>query len=200
VPGDRDYAERVFRRRTTAPETASPAAPDRPGAKGRPTPRRREAEQRRKEQLRAPRDRRSAAKQQRELARAERLKQREALISGDERHLPPRDRGPVRRLARNVVDSRLTAAEFFLPLAILIFLSGLVPIPEVIVGGQLLFLVLIAVIVVDTSLLIRTLKRTIAKRYPNESTRGVTFYAIMRAMQIRRLRLPKPQVKRGQAY
>jgi hypothetical protein len=84
--------------------------------------------------------------------------------------------------------------------AILIFLSGLVPIPEVIVGGQLLFLVLVAVIVVDTSLLIRTLKRTIAKRYPNESTRGVTLYAIMRAMQLRRLRLPKPQIKRGQAY
>ena len=44
----------------------------------------------------------------------------QALREGDERHLPPRDRGPVRKYVRDIVDSRRSVAEYFLPLALVI--------------------------------------------------------------------------------
>jgi hypothetical protein len=43
----------------------------------------------------------------------------------------------------------------------------------------------------------RKLKALAAERYPNESTRGLRMYAAMRAIQIRKLRFPKPKVKIG---
>ena len=40
----------------------------------------------------------------------------------------------------------------------------------------------------------RGVKKQAAQRYPGESTRGVTRYAIMRTLQIRRFRMPSPRV------
>ena len=37
-----------------------------------------------------------------------------------------------------------------------------------------------------------------ARRFPGESTKGLTFYAALRSLQMKFLRLPKPQVKIGQ--
>ena len=51
----------------------------------------------------------------------------QALRAGDERHLPARDRGPVKKYARDLVDARRSVAEFFLPLALLIFVLTIVP-------------------------------------------------------------------------
>jgi hypothetical protein len=36
-----------------------------------------------------------------------------------------------------------------------------------------------------------------AERLPGESARGLTMYAVMRALQIRRFRVPTPRVKPG---
>jgi hypothetical protein len=186
----------VFRRRAqTEPADADQAG--KVGGKGRPTPKRREAELTRRQAVRPPRDRREAARLARQRARDERLRARKGLVSGNERALPPRDQGPVRKLARDYIDSRRTISEFFLPIAILIFISGLVPVPAVVIAGQLLFIVVMVVMVTDLLIVVRGLKRTIRERQPNAETRGVTFYAIMRALQIRRLRLPPPRVKPG---
>ena len=38
----------------------------------------------------------------------------------------------------------------------------------------------------------------LARRFPDESTKGLTYYAITRALQMKFMRLPKPQVKIGQ--
>ena len=38
------------------------------------------------------------------------------MRSGDERYLPARDQGPVKRFVRDCVDARLSIAEFLLPL------------------------------------------------------------------------------------
>jgi Protein of unknown function (DUF3043) len=189
----------VFRRRAqTEPADADQAGKaGKVGGKGRPTPKRREAEFTRRQAVRPPRDRREAARLARQRARDERQRARKGLVSGDERALPPRDQGPVRKLARDYVDSRRTMSEFFLPIAILIFISGLVPVRAVIIAGQLLFIVVMVVMVTDLLIVVRGLKRTIRERQPNAETRGVTFYAIMRALQIRRLRLPPPRVKPG---
>ena len=71
--------------------------------KGRPTPKRRDAQKRR--QAVVPKDRKEAAKLWRERVREQRMQQRQALLTGDERHLPPRDQGPAKRLARDIEDT-----------------------------------------------------------------------------------------------
>ena len=38
----------------------------------------------------------------------------------------------------------------------------------------------------------------LAQRFPGESTKGTTWYAISRAMQMKFMRMPKAQVKIGQ--
>ena len=77
----------MFRRRTTEeappPPAAAESAPARPGSKGRPTPKRRDAEQARKARVSAPRDRKEAIRQQREKSRAERAKVQQAMVTGD---------------------------------------------------------------------------------------------------------------------
>jgi FtsH-binding integral membrane protein len=61
-----------------------------------------------------------------------------------------------------------------------------------------LVLVLVLIILVDAQLIRRGLNRLVAERLPGESTRGVTLYAVMRALQIRRFRMPVPRVKPGE--
>ena len=77
-----------------------------------------------------PTDRKEAAKRQRDARRADMARQREALASGDERYLPARDKGPVRRFARDYVDSRFCVAEFFLPLAVVILVLSMVQVRQ----------------------------------------------------------------------
>jgi Protein of unknown function (DUF3043) len=60
-----------------------------------------------------------------------------------------------------------------------------------------LVLVLIVVIVLDALLIRRSLGKLVAERLPGESTRGLTTYAVMRALQIRRFRVPAPRVGPG---
>src|SRR5436305_14520896 len=91
-----------------------------PAGKGRPTPKRADARKRRR--TATPTNRKEAAALRRQRLREERMAQRQALVSGDERHLPARDAGPARRLARDVVDSRFTIGPvlFALVLAVLL--------------------------------------------------------------------------------
>jgi acetyl esterase/lipase len=42
------------------------------------------------------------------------------------------------------------------------------------------------------------LRRQLAARFPDESTKGTTYYAVTRAMQMKFMRLPKPKLKIGQ--
>jgi hypothetical protein len=197
------YCEGVIRpllrrRSSSAPDATPPELGDAPEAgKGRPTPKRRDAEQRRRQTVRAPKDRKEAYRRARERSRQDRVASRQALLTGDEKNLPARDRGPVRRLARNYVDSRRSAAEFFLPVALVVLLATFVRNEVVYSIGILLWLVLLAVVVVDSVFIARGLKRTLKQRFPNEETKGSTAYALLRSMQLRRLRLPKPQVKPG---
>ena len=74
--------------------------------------------------MNTPTDRKAATKRARDARRIDMAKQREALASGDERYLPARDKGPVRKFARDFVDSRYRVAEFFLPLAVVILVMS----------------------------------------------------------------------------
>lgn len=166
--------------------------------KGRPTPKRKEAEALRRAVVKPPTTRREAARRAREARRAALAKQREALLSGDERHLPVRDRGPVRRFARDFVDSRWHVAEFFLPIAVFILVLSMLPSLAARNFALLLWLSVIVLIVFDSVLLTRRLKKALRARFPDENLRGVGAYALMRSLQMRRMRLPRPQVARGE--
>ena len=180
----------------SAAATGSTAANTGGGGKGRPTPTRREAEAAARARARATLDPKASRKQQRAF-RAERSREvREGLKAGDERYLPARDQGPVRRFVRDFVDHRLSMAEFSIPLllASMLFSSA----GNTALGTGLLNATML-VVALDAVLLRWRMRREIKRRFPGESLKGTTLYAFMRALQLRFLRLPKPRVKLGQA-
>ncbi|MGW0733270.1 DUF3043 domain-containing protein [Streptomyces sp. NPDC002851] len=178
---------------TDSKQTRDPQAP-----KGRPTPKRAVAQTQRRSVAHTPTNRKEAAKRQREARRAALAKQREALASGDERYLPVRDKGKVRRFARDFVDSRFCIAEYFLPMAVVILVLSMLRNPQLQNIALLLWLFVIVAIVVDSIGIAIRLKKQLRERFPDEPKRGAVAYALMRTLQMRRLRLPKPQVKRGE--
>jgi hypothetical protein len=167
----------------------------REGGKGRATPKRREAERGRRRTITAPRDRKTAYRQARERQRHDRTRQMAALKAGDETHLPARDRGPVRKYARDMVDTRRSVAEFFLPLALVILGLTWFGTPQMKLFGGSLWLALVLLIILDSLVLGFRLRRGLARSLPDVSHRGATIYALMRSMQIRRFRLPPPRNK-----
>jgi hypothetical protein len=192
----------VFRRTKSETATTVPAeSQGKPGGKGRPTPTRKEAEAARKAALKKPRNRKEAAAYRREKVRTERGKMQEAMRTGDDRYLPAADKGPVRRFARDYVDARYSVMEFALPILLVVSLLGVVfspAFPWLAGTVNLLFLAMILLIGADWFLLTGGLKKAVAAKFPNESAKGIGFYAVRRTMQMRRWRLPKPMVKRGE--
>jgi hypothetical protein len=197
-----------------AEQTEEAPAKNRPptqAGKGRPTPKRSEAERNRYRSIqggttsgRTTSTRDPGRKltpeekaRERDRARADRTKRMEAMRRGEDWALGPRDQGPLKKLARDYVDSHRRASEFYM-YALLVLLVALFTRNPVVESytGPLVF-VLIAIIAVDGFLIRRGLYKLAAERYPGQSTRGLTWYAVMRAMQIRRFRNPQPSVKPG---
>ncbi|WP_344053776.1 DUF3043 domain-containing protein [Streptomyces thermoalcalitolerans] len=181
-----------------APVTVSKQSRDPQAPKGRPTPKRSEAQRRRRSVANTPMTRKEAARRRREERRAQLERQRQALATGDERYLPPRDKGPVRRFARDFIDSRFNLAEFFLPLAVVILVLSMIRDPAVQAVVMLLWLAVIVLIVLDWIVTGFRLRKVLNERFPDQNKRGAVAYALMRSLQMRRLRLPRPQVKRGE--
>jgi hypothetical protein len=169
-------------------------------SKGRPTPKRSDAERRRRQPYTAPKDRKEASRVSRDRQRADRSRRMEAVRRGEEWALPPRDRGPVKALARDYVDSKRRVSEYYmyglLVLLVLLF------IPSLVVKSIVPVLVLSAVVVmaIEGVFIGRRVKALAAQRLPGESTRGLGLYAAMRALQIRKLRVPKPRVNPGDSF
>ena len=175
---------------------------DEPGTgKGHPTPKRKVAEAANKRPLVVD-DRRQAAKDARTKDRAKRDLQYKAMLSGDERNMPPRDAGPVKRFVRDHVDARFNLGSYFLPLAVVFLLFAFVA-PFLGSAGftivtAVLYLYVLAVIV-DSVILWRGLRKRLIARFGPTSTSGNLMYGVLRATQLPRTRLPRPQVKRGGA-
>jgi hypothetical protein len=191
----------VFRRRTDTAIHEPPVTPEviKPGGKGRPTPKRRDAEKRNRRPITAPKTRKEAYRQARERQAGERQKAREGMARGDDRYLPRRDQGPVRRLARDFVDSRRTFGEFFMYITLLILLGAMVA-PLSVKSYLYVFgwPVMLVLIVGESIYLGVRVKKLAKERFPGESVQGIGLYTATRAMQIRRLRMPKPHLKPGQ--
>lgn len=178
---------------TDSKQPRDPQAP-----KGRPTPKRSESQTQRRSVANTTMTRKDASKRQRDERRAAMERQRTALTTGDERYLPARDKGPVRKFGRDYVDSRINIAEFFLPMAVVILVLSVVRVPALQNIALLLWLVIIVLIVVDSFWSVFRLRKLLAERFPGQNTKGTVRYALMRSLQMRRLRLPKPLVKRGE--
>jgi hypothetical protein len=125
---------------------------------------------------------------------------REKMMAGEEAYLLPRDRGPVRRLARDVVDARRSVLGLFMPAALLlIFVMLSVPSVEVQRLISPAMLVLVLIMVIDGFLIGRKVNRAVDEKFPDNTESGwkLGFYAASRASQLRRMRAPRPQVERG---
>lgn len=176
---------------TVAPEET---ATETQVGKGHATPTRKEREAANKRPL-IPSDRKVAAKQSRAEMAAQREKARAGLAAGDERYLPARDKGPQRAYTRDYVDARLSLGELLMPFMILVIIMSFIPLfmdLSVYVLWGFFFLLLI-----DSLILSISLRRRIERKFgKGEMQKGVRWYGIMRAIQMRPMRLPKPRVRR----
>jgi len=170
-----------------------PAA-DTAGGKGRPTPRRRDREAEHKRPL---------VSNNRKEARAKMAKHRErvrqGMANGEERFLPQRDKGPQRRWARDYIDARWNFGEFLIPVMFAVIIATFLPSLE----AQFIAIVVLwgffLVTVIDSAIAGNLVRKALGEKYGVDNVQaGVRWYSAMRALQMRGLRLPKPQVARGQ--
>lgn len=182
--------------------------------KGRPTPKRREAEAKKRgpvapapltsKEARARRKANRGDKQERKAAAAERraesANRRARMLAGEEKYLLPRDKGPVRAYARDLVDSRRNLVGLFMPLAlVLIMAMFLSPIIQNYV--TLAMLVMMLFMAGEGYFLGRMINNKVRERFPDSVDGGfkLGWYAFVRASQIRKMRAPAPRVKPGDA-
>lgn len=189
----------MFRRSKTETTAAETAAPVKEGGKGRPTPTRKEAEALARAKARAPRDRKELAARQRQTRTEESRKIRAAMKTGDERYLPARDRGPMRRFVRDFVDVRFSLVEMLIPLLIISMVLGYSGNSTLMGASTMVMLATFLFVIVDMVILRFRLRRALTQRFPGQSYKGTTFYAVTRSLQMKFMRLPKAQVKIGQS-
>ncbi|MDT5193228.1 MAG: hypothetical protein QOG79_1264 [Mycobacterium sp.] len=183
--------------------------------KGRPTPKRSEAARKRGPVAPAPMTSAEARKRRKELGgpklsrderkaekltrRADMSERREKMMAGDDAYLLPRDKGPVRRYVRDIVDSRRSVLGLFLPAALaLVFVMMSAPMQiQRLLSPAMLALVLI--MAVSGLLVSRRVNKMVDEKFPDNVESGwkLGLYAASRASQLRRMRAPRPQVKRG---
>ena len=179
------------------PEKATPTNEQNAAGKGKPTPPRKVQEAAGRKPLvgdRSP----EARKAQKAAYQAERAKQRAGLAAGDDRYLSARDRGPQKRMARDLVDSRFTMGELVMPSLFVVILASSIQ-NTVVELTTLAFMWLLFIgIGIDGFLIGRRVQKRLEERFGADKVeRGVRWYAAMRSIQMRPMRLPKPQVKRG---
>ena len=119
------------------------------------------------------------------------------MRNGEEWALPPKDKGPVRALARDIVDSRRGISEYYLYGVFIMVAVLFLPALRGTLVVDYIVLTILAVILGEGWYVGRKVLRLAQQRYPGESTRGVRLYAAMRGTQIRRMRMPSPRVKPG---
>ena len=204
----------MFRRRSagatdgTAQDSPGTERPDDPAdtktrpaaeaAKGRPTPKRSVAEAKRRQPITGTRPAATPrTPEEKAKARTQRATRYDAMKRGEAWALNPRDRGPARALTRDYIDSKRRVSEDYMNILVVLLATVFLRSTAASAIVSPLVLVLVVIIVVDGLLIRRSLTRLVAERLPGESTRGLTIYAVMRALQIRRFRVPAPRVGPG---
>jgi hypothetical protein len=163
--------------------------------KGRPTPKRTEAQGRRTgPPPPPPTTRKEAYKRMRAQQATRRVEARQGAARGDDSYLPARDRGPVRKLVRDVVDTRRNVGSFFLVIAGVALIGTVVPNLAVRSYASFLLFAFFLLLIVDSVVLSRRINRAVTERFPDAPKRGLSWYGISRSTMIRRWRFPKPDV------
>jgi hypothetical protein len=208
--GLKSVAKKSVQAETPAPqETQTASATDK---KGKATPKRPNqskarppvnppmtAKEKREAQKKAGPLTKEQKKQAREDLRNERARIAEGQWKGDplfDKYHLPRDRGAEKLLVRDIVDARWSIGQYYMfgAFAILILsTSGSVQLQSY------LFIALIAltaVIVLESFLLARRVKRIVLKRFPKTDQRmgGLYWYAIQRSIMPRSMRNPRPRM------
>src|SRR5215469_4321550 len=196
---------------TQSQEAPAKNKPPAEAGKGRPTPKRSEAERGRYQSItgsttsgRGPGTgsgpKGKMTPEDKARVRADRNRRMTAMRQGEEWALGPRDRGPIKKLARDWVDSHRRPSEYYMYVLVILLIALLSRSKVLNTYVSPFVLVLIVVVVLDGYFIRRALLKLAAERYPNESTRGMTSYAVMRALQIRRFRTPAPRLKPGDKF
>jgi hypothetical protein len=182
--------------KTTDPIIESPETGGSAQGKGRATPTRKEKEAARKQPL-VSSDRAAARRNDRVQMQLQRERARVGMANGDEKFLPMRDRGPQKRYVRDYVDARFSVGELLIPLMFAVIILTFIPNPDVQTIGLLALWAFFALAVIDVVALGFILNRKLAAKFGADRVEKVRWYSAMRALQLRLMRLPKPQVKRG---
>ncbi|MFC0003388.1 DUF3043 domain-containing protein [Micromonospora siamensis] len=135
-----------------------------------------------------------------EEAREQRRKARAEAAAEFRREGGPRDRGPERRLARDVVDSRRTVGTWFFGGALIVLIGSNQAMPAVVrLVSNIVWGALALGLVVDSILICRKIGKLVRERFPRSGERmgSLYLYAIMRSITFRRMRAPAPQVAIG---
>lgn len=180
--------------------TDESTTPNEEVGKGRPTPKRKEAESARKQGISVPKDPKAAKRAARDRDREARAKSRAGLLAGDPQYFPRRDAGPVKAQVRDYIDRRRTVGEFFIPMAFVVLVLGLINNPTVQTTVVYVWTSILLLVVLDTVLVGVLLSRSLRKEFPDKSHRkGAVSYGALRALQLRRFRIPPPRIKAGGA-
>lgn len=170
--------------------------PDEQIGKGRPTPSRKQAQAANARPIVGSKDKTVQKEQRRQQADA-RERARLGMMQGDERYLTVRDRGPQRRFVRDYVDARWSIGEMLIPMMLVVLVMTFIP-GVVQVISLVAIWAFVALAILDSVFVGMKLKRLLANKFGADKVQpGYRWYAAMRAMQFRPLRVPKPQVKRG---
>lgn len=166
--------------------------------KGRPTPKRKEREAANLRPL-VGSDRKEANKASKAKYNEARDRARIGMANGEEKYLPARDKGPQKRFVRDFVDARFSFGELMIPVMLVIIILTLVDNVQVQVISIVALWGFFILAVLDCLLAGVQVGRRLNAKFGEENVKkGYRWYTAMRCLQLRRMRLPKPQVKRGQ--
>ena len=170
--------------------------------KGRPTPKRRDAEAKGLHPV-VPTDRQAAKREARARRDEAWERQRVAMETGDERYLPARDKGPVKRYIRDYIDARFSVGEYFLPVAFIVVILGMFgqSMPQTMLWLMIGLYALTLLMILDVVACWLILRRRLDAKFGREKWSGqgrIFWYIMSRCVSMRRMRQPKPQVARRQ--
>lgn len=197
---------KLFKKDRAPSQAEAPVEPVKTVGKGRATPKRKDAQARRLHPI-VPADRKAARREARAKRDEAWERQRRAMITGDERYLPARDKGPIRRYIRNYIDARYSIGELFMPSAILLLLItvGFSAIRGSQAPNLLAFYIMVGIYLLffaaifDALICWRLVRRRLYAKFGEERVRGegmIIWYVFSRCMNLRRWRQPAPQVAR----
>ena len=197
----------LFKKRSQTPEPEPVAEPSpKPGGKGRPTPRRKDQQAKNLHPV-VPKNRAAAKREARAARDAAWKRQNEAMITGEEKYLPSREKGPIKRYIRDFVDARFNLGEYFMPLIFVLLIisfgfSRILPhYPLVSFYTVLAMNGYLLLAIADAVWCWARLRRRLTAKFGQERVKDegtILFYIMSRCFMLRRWRRPAALVSRGQ--